>query len=99
MQQRLGTTLLTALLFGLGSAATAQTGAKAGEMTNAQVTAKLEAAGYSNVHDVEREGTHFDADATKGGQPVHLHIDAKTGNITPVAKESEDEEKEGHNQP
>lgn len=95
--------ILGTLLLGFSGAFAAQPSTKATGMTDAQVAAKLEAAGYTNVHAVEREGAHFDADATgKDGQPVHLHIDAKTGAVTPVANESEEEEKhEGtaHHQP
>jgi len=61
-------------------------------LTIAQVTAKLKAAGYTSVHAVESEGRHFDADAIKDGRPVHLHVDAKTGAIRPVAHETEEEE-------
>ena len=102
MQQRLSTIALlaTALLLGSGGAAAAPYGEQAKELTSAQVKAKLEAAGYSNVHDVQREGTHFDADAVKGGKPLHLHVDARSGAITPVANESEEEEEhESHHRP
>jgi hypothetical protein len=63
-------------------------------LTTAQVTAKLHAAGYTKVHGVELEGSHFDADAMKGGKAVHLHIDSKTGAITRADNESEEEEEE-----
>jgi predicted aspartyl protease len=99
MRQRLPaiTTLFSALLLASSGALGAQVGAKAGDMTSAQVTAKLQAAGYASVHHVAREGDHFDADATKNGKPVHLHVDAKTGAITPVANEKEEgEEHEEH---
>jgi hypothetical protein len=55
-----------------------------------QVEAKVEAAGYTNVHGIEPEGKHFDADATKDGKPVHLHVDANTGAITPAPHEDEE---------
>ena len=88
------TVVLAAVLYGAGSAALAQSGGKA-TLTEADVTSKLEAAGYSNVHGVEREGKHFDADATtKDGKPAHLHVDAKTATVTQVAHESEEEERE-----
>jgi hypothetical protein len=85
---------LGALLLAGGGTAGAQSKAKSTDMTAAQVTAKLRAAGYTNVHDVEREGSHFDADATTDGRPVHLHVDAATGWIEPVANEAEEEEEE-----
>jgi hypothetical protein len=61
-------------------------------LTEAQVMAKLKAAGYMNVHDIELEGRHFDAEAVKDGQAVHLHVDAKTGAISQVENETEEEE-------
>ena len=84
-----------ALLLGLGGTAGAQSKHSATAMTGAQVTAKLQAAGYANVHDVEREGSHFDADATRDGRAIHLHVDVATGKIKPVAKEAEEEEAHG----
>lgn len=83
---------VTAALLGCAGIAMAQTPASA--MTEAQVTAKLEAAGYTHVHGVEREGAHFDADAMRKGRAVHLHVDASTGAIKQVAHESEEEEHE-----
>lgn len=85
------TTGAAGVLLCLGGIGFAHAGSQA--LTQAQVTAKLKAAGYTNVHAVELEGRHFDADATKDGQPVHLHVDANTGAIRPVAHESEEEEK------
>jgi hypothetical protein len=83
---------ITALLLAGSGLAAAQT--KPTSMTDAQVTAKLQAAGYTKVHDVEREGSHFDADATKDGKAVHLHVDAATGEIKQVAHEEEEENEE-----
>jgi hypothetical protein len=81
------------LAFLLGGTALAQSSGKAAAMTEADVTTRLQAAGYTGIHDVEREGKHFDAEATtKDGKPVHLHIDVRTGAITRVAAESEEEE-------
>jgi hypothetical protein len=96
-QQYLALAGALAFLCGIGGSAMAQSGGKAAAMTEADVTSKLKAAGYTNVHAVEREGKHFDADATaKDGKPVHLHVDAKTGDVAQVANESEEEEKEHH---
>lgn len=64
-------------------------------MTDAQVTAKLQAAGYSNVTNVKHEGNHFDADATMNGKSVHVHVNARTGAITPANNENEENEKDG----
>ena len=35
-----------------------------------------------------------DADARKDGKPVHLHVDARSGAITPMTGEPEEEEEE-----
>jgi hypothetical protein len=57
--------------------------AAAAELTAAQVKSRLEAAGYTNVQDVEKEGDHFDVMATaRDGRRVALDVDAKTGAIT-----------------
>jgi predicted aspartyl protease len=66
------------------------------DLTDAQVTAKLQAAGYSNVRDVEHEGDHYDADAMKNGRKVHVHVDARSGAITPANGEKDNEEHEEH---
>jgi len=63
-------------------------------LTAAQVTAKLQAAGYTKIHGVELEGSHFDAEAMKDGKAVHLHVDSKTGAIARADNESEEEEEE-----
>ena len=56
------------------------------DLTADQVKSKLEAAGYTNVQGVHREGKHFDAKATKDGKQMSLDVDAKTGAITPEHK-------------
>ncbi|UHQ19354.1 PepSY domain-containing protein [Lysobacter sp. KIS68-7] len=83
-----------AALFCVASLATAQTASQPATLTESQVTAKLTEAGYTKVHGVEKEGTHFDADAMKDGKAVHLHVDAMTGAIT--ANPNESEESEAH---
>ncbi|MGN6457447.1 MAG: PepSY domain-containing protein [Achromobacter mucicolens] len=65
-------------------------------MSDAQVTAKLKAAGYTDVHGVEHEGDHYDADAMKNGKAVHLHVDAKSGAISPAPRENEEDERHEH---
>ena len=68
--------------------------AAAADMTAAQVKSRLEAAGYSNVQNVKKEGDHFDAMATaKDGKRVALDVDAKTGAITPEEKNEKHEHK------
>lgn len=91
--------IVAALALAGGGSALAQSGGNARAMTEADVTTKLQAAGYTGIHGVEREGGHFDADATaKDGKAVHLHIDARTGAVKQVANESEEEEAE-HRKP
>ena len=55
----------------------------ANKMDADQAKAKIEAAGFTNVHDVRREGSHWDAQATdKEGKRVSLAVDLKTGAFT-----------------
>ena len=66
----------------------------AAQLNADQVKSRVEAAGYTNVQDVRREGNHFDAKATdKDGKQVSLDVDAKTGAVTPE-KSGKDEERE-----
>jgi hypothetical protein len=63
----------------------------AAELTAALVKSSLEAAGYTDVQDVKKEGDHFDAMATgMDGKQVSLDVDAKTGAITPGDREREE---------
>jgi hypothetical protein len=67
--------------------------AVAADLTAGQVKGRLEAAGYTDVKDVRREGNHFDAKAIdRAGKRVSLDIDAQTGAVTPEdEKEGKDE--------
>ena len=68
--------------------------AAAAELTAAEVKSRLEAAGYTNVQDVKKEGDHFDAWGTaKHGKRVSLDVDAKTGAITPKENNEKNEPK------
>lgn len=49
--------------------------------TEAQVIEKAMGEGYANVSNIRQEGYYYLADATKGGQTVHLVIDARNGQI------------------
>lgn len=75
-------------LFTAGGAAFAQDA-----LTAAEVRAKLEAQGYTNVNDVEFDDGMWEADARSAdGNRVDLRIDAKTGQVyadEPVANLSE----------
>lgn len=90
----LSTSASTLLLF--ATALGAQPTSPAKGLTEAQVLTKLQEAGYTKVHGVEREGKHFDADAMKDGKAVHVHVDAATGAITPAPDESEEHEEHEH---
>ena len=74
-----------------GLAASAISIATAQDLTAAQVKSRLEAAGYTNVQNVKKEGDHFDAMATKDGKRVALDVDARTGAITPEEKNEKNE--------
>jgi hypothetical protein len=68
--------------------------AAAADLTAGQVKSRLEAAGYTNVQNVKKEGDHFDAMATgRDGKRVSLDVDAKTGAITPEEKNEKNEHK------
>ena len=66
-------------------------------LTSAEVRAKLEAQGYTNINDVEFEDGVWTADARSAdGNRVDLSIDPRTGNVYPdeqVATLSEDDVK------
>ena len=56
----------------------------AGTMTAADVRAKLESQGYTNVHDVEFEDGVWTADAhSADGKRVDVSVDPKTGKVYP----------------
>jgi uncharacterized membrane protein YkoI len=53
-------------------------------MTEAQVRAKLEAQGYTKVHDIEFEDGVWKADArSANGNSIDVRLDAKTGQVYP----------------
>jgi peptidase YpeB-like protein len=58
-----------------------------------QAKARFEAAGFTNVENVRREGNHWDAEATdQDGKRVSLDIDPRTGAFT------QENEKKGRNE-
>jgi hypothetical protein len=84
--------LWTLIVAGVGLSAIGTAAAQ--ELTAGQVKSRLQAAGYTNVKNVRREGDHFDAVATgRDGKTVSLDIDAKTGAIS-REKEGDDEARE-----
>jgi Peptidase propeptide and YPEB domain len=68
--------------------------ADAQDLTAAQVKSKLEAAGYTDVQNVKKEGNHFDATAMKDGKQMRLDVDAKTGAIKPEEENEKNERQE-----
>ena len=66
----------------------------AGQLNADQVKSWIEAAGYTNVQAIRREGDHWDAKGTdKDGKQVSLDVNAKTGAVT-AEKQDKDEERE-----
>jgi hypothetical protein len=63
------------------------------ELTADQVRTRIEAAGYTNVQDIRREGDHFDAKATKDGRQVSLDVDARSGAVK-LEEEGEEEDED-----
>lgn len=56
-----------------------------------EVLGKVEAAGYHSVHDVDREGALWDADAIDAqGQAVELRISGYDGRILSVSPDQDD---------
>jgi hypothetical protein len=64
------------------------------ELTADQVRTRIEAAGYTNVQDIRREGDHFDAKATKDGEQVSLDVDARSGAVKLEEEEEEEHEED-----
>lgn len=57
----------------------------------AEVLAKVEAAGYHSVHDLDRDGALWDADAIDAqGLPVELRISGYDGRIISVRQDNDD---------
>jgi Peptidase propeptide and YPEB domain len=52
------------------------------ELSAAQVLQKLESAGYTNIHDIERDDNEWEVEATSpNGARVELELDLKDGRI------------------
>lgn len=57
--------------------------APAAQLAPDQIKSKLEAAGYKDVHDIEFDDGHYEAEATTAaGTRVDLDIDPNTGAVT-----------------
>lgn len=64
------------------TAAPAQTPAAQPTLSPAEIARKIEAAGYTNVHDLEFDDGRWEAEATSpAGVAVDLEVDAATGKI------------------
>lgn len=76
-------TLAALGLVSLTAAASVATAAPAaGTLSPADVQSKVEAAGYTNVHDLEFDDGHWEAEATSAkGAAVDLKIDATSGAV------------------
>ena len=64
------------------TAALAQSPAAQGTLSPAEIVQKVEAAGYTNVHDLEFDDGRWEVDATSpAGVAVDLDVDAATGKV------------------
>ena len=62
--------------------ARAQAGAAPGTLSPAEITRKVEAAGYTNIHDLEYDDGRWELEATSSaGVAVDVDVDAATGAI------------------
>lgn len=78
---RLAISVLSAvLLLGTASFTLAQ---QAKTMSDAQITQKLQAQGYSNVQIKEHDKDHVDVSATKDGKRMELSVNPQTGQAHP----------------
>ncbi len=58
------------------------TDAAKAEMSPAEIVRAVEAAGYTNVRDIEFDDGRWEMEATSpAGAPVDLEVDAKTGKV------------------
>jgi hypothetical protein len=75
-----------------GSFAIAQTAATTWLDPN-EVIRNLESAGYTDVHDLERDDGIYEAEATNAsGQRVDLDIDPATGNVLREEPDNDDDD-------
>jgi hypothetical protein len=51
-------------------------------LTAAQITQKLEAAGYTNITGLVADDGHWEGKGVKAGKIVELHVDPHTGAVT-----------------
>ena len=68
---------------GTGSGTTFMPGGSASGMTTPQAMSTLQAQGYSNVQNLQRNGNIYTGTATRNGQTVPVTINANTGQVTP----------------
>ena len=75
-----------------GSFAVAQTATTTNWMDPNDVIRSLESAGYTDVHDLEKDDGIYEAEATNStGQKVDLDIDPATGNVLREEPDNDDD--------
>lgn len=50
-------------------------------MSEAEVRQELENQGYSNISNLKKKGTHYEAKGMKDGKTVSLNVDSKSGKV------------------
>ncbi len=76
-----------------GSFAVAQTATTTKWMDPNEVIRTLESAGYTDVHDLEKDDGIYEAEATNAsGQRVDLDIDPATGNVMREEPDDDDDD-------
>lgn len=84
------TVLALALSSGLAGAALAdQPGAD--WLPKEQLIQKLEAAGYTDLREVEADDGHWEGEGTKNGVKMEFHADPKTGAILSEKEDKDDD--------
>lgn len=85
--------LLMAVLITVASAAATQSPEKAPVerpiASAVEAKLRLEKARYSDVRDIRREAGRYETDAVWKETMVHVHVDAKTGEITRVSHQED----------
>lgn len=67
------------------------------ELSIAQISDKLSAAGYRNITEIEREGNAFEVKAIdKSGARVKLQVDPQTGNVLESRTKERDANRRDH---
>jgi hypothetical protein len=51
------------------------------QMSEAEVRQELQNQGYTNISNLKKKGTHYEAKGMKDGKNVSLNVDAKSGKV------------------